>query len=121
MKSKILCLMLLGCLAAGAGGQGLPHARPADVGLSATALERIAPALQAYVDSGRLPGLLAVVARHGKLAYVASVGSQDTASGRAPAPDAVFRIYSMTKPITTTAVMQLVERGRLRLDDPVSK
>jgi CubicO group peptidase (beta-lactamase class C family) len=100
------------------GGQGLPRATPAQVGLAAPALERIAPALQAYVDSTKLPGALAVVARHGKVAYVAAVGSSD---GKALSPDAVFRIFSMTKPIATTAVMQLYERGKLRLDDPVSK
>ncbi len=99
-------------------GQGLPRARPADVGLSASALERIAPMLQSYVDSGKLPGLVAVVARHGKVAYVGSAGSAGTP---APPTNAVFRMFSMTKPITSTAVMQLYERGKLRLDDPVSK
>src|SRR5439155_16841812 len=93
---------------------------PADVGLSVAALERIAPALQAYVDSGKLPGLLAVVARHGKLAYVASVGSMDMEHRHPMEPDAVFRIFSMTKPITSAAVMQLYEHVKLRLDDPVS-
>src|SRR5881296_3374102 len=113
---------LLSCISpAAALTQGLPRARPADVGLSVAALERIAPALQAYVDSGKLPGLLAVVARHGKLAYVASVGSMDMEHRHPMEPDAVFRIYSMTKPITSTAVMQLYERKKLRLDDPVSK
>lgn len=113
---------LFACLGAnGALAQGLPRARPADVGLRSAALERIAPALQAYVDSGRLPGLLAVVARHGKVAYLASVGSLDREHGRPVDLDAVFRIYSMTKPMTSVAVLQLYQRGRLRLDDPVSK
>ena len=101
--------------------QGLPRARPEEVGLSAAALERIAPTLQSYVDSGKFPGFLAVVARHGKLAYLASVGWMDVEHQRAMAADAVFRIYSLTKPIASTAVMQLYERGMLRLDDPVSK
>ena len=113
---------LLSCISpAAALTQGLPRARPADVGLSVAALERIAPALQAYVDSGKLPGLLAVVARHGKLAYVASVGSMDMEHRHPMEPDDVFRLFSMTKPITSTAVMQLYEHGKLRLDDPVSK
>src|SRR5213080_982073 len=113
---------LLSCISpAAALTQGLPRARPADVGLSVAALERIAPALQAYVDSGKLPGLLAVVARHGKLAYVASVGSMDMEHRHPMEPDAVFRLFSMTKPISSTAVMQLYEHGKLRLDDPVSK
>ncbi len=122
MRARMLVALLLGLLVVGAiHAQGLPRARPADVGLSAAALDRIAPALRAYVDAGKLPGMIAVVARHGKVAYLASVGAADSGSGRAPAPDAVFRIFSMTKPIATTAVMQLVERGRLKLDDPVSK
>src|SRR5438874_12262143 len=101
--------------------QGLPRARPEEVGLSATALERITTTLQSYVDSGQFPGLLTVVARHGKLAYVSSVGWMDAEHQHAMSPDAVFRIYSLTKPITSTAVMQLYERRKLRLDDPVSK
>lgn len=105
-------------LVGNAVAQGLPQARPADVGLSAAALERIAPALRVFVDSGKLPGIVAIVARHGKVAYVGSVGS---ATMPAPRSDAVFRIFSMTKPITSTAAMQLIEQGRLRLDDPVSK
>lgn len=116
--SAVFALSVL--VAGTAMGQGLPSGRPSDVGLSASALERIAPALQSYVDSGKLPGLLAVVARHGKVVYVATVGSP-AAGMPAPQADAVFRIFSMTKPITSVAAMQLIERGRLRLDDPVSK
>jgi len=119
--TRALLTCLAACLLARAAtAQGLPRARPADVGLSGAALERIAAALQSYVDSGRLPGLLAVVARHGKLAYVTAVGPMDAAQHRAMSPDAVFRIFSMTKPITSAAVMQLYEQGKLRLDDPVS-
>src|SRR5213080_3023430 len=69
--TRALLTCLAACLLARAApAQGLPRARPADVGLAGAARERIAAALQSYVDSGRLPGLLAVVARHGKLAYV---------------------------------------------------
>jgi CubicO group peptidase (beta-lactamase class C family) len=101
--------------------KGLPRARPEEVGLSAAALQRITPALQAYVDSGRLAGIVAVVARHGKIAYLDSVGFMDIELRQPMRTDAVFRIYSMTKPVTAVAVMQLFERGKLRLDDPVSK
>ena len=101
--------------------QGLPRARPEDVQLSAADLERIAPALQGWIDSGRLAGVVAVVARHGKVAYRISAGSLDPDGQRPIGEDAVFRIYSMTKPIATAAIMQLVEQGKIRLDDPVSK
>ena len=114
--------VLLCLLPAAAGAQGLPRAaRPEDVGLSSAALARIAPALKAWVDSGRVAGAIAVVARHGKLAYLATAGAMDAGHGRPMRPDAVFRLYSMTKPIVTTAVMQLYEQGKLALDDPVSK
>ncbi len=114
---------LLVCLlpTAVAQAQGLPRARPDEVGLSSAALQRIAPALQAYVDSGKLAGVVAVVARHGKLAYVASAGAMNRERGQAMRADAVFRVFSMTKPITSAAVLQLYDQGKLRLDDPVSK
>ena len=100
---------------------GLPRARPEDVGLSSAALRRVVPMLQVYVDSGRLAGIAAAVARRGKLVYLETVGSMDSARVTPMRADAVFRIYSMTKPVTTVAILQLLERGRLRLDDPVSK
>jgi CubicO group peptidase (beta-lactamase class C family) len=118
----VICLVGVICLlttqVVGQDGAGLPRARPEEVGLSASALERIGPALKAYADSARLPGLIAMVARRGKVAYVAPVNS---VNGKSLTADAVFRIFSMTKPITSTAVMQLYETGKLRLDDPVSK
>ena len=104
-----------------ARAQGLPRARPEDVGLSADALARIRPALQADVDAGKFAGVIAAVARHGKLAYLESAGLMDIAKAAPMRTDAVFQICSMTKPITAAAVLQLVERGKLRLDDPVSK
>lgn len=119
-------LFLLGfaqlTIAANSGAaQGLPTARPEDVGLSRVELHRIDTLLQSWVDSGKFAGVIAVVARHGKLAYVAEAGSLDSAGGRPIALGDVFRMYSMTKPIASTAVMQLVEAGKVRLDDPVSK
>src|SRR3954466_15972845 len=103
------------------GAQGIPRARPGEVGLDEAALARIAPLLEAWVDSGKFAGVTAVIARHGKLAFVTSAGSLDSTRSRPIAEDAVFRMYSMTKPIASVAVMQLVERGKLRVEDPVSK
>jgi CubicO group peptidase (beta-lactamase class C family) len=77
--------------------------------------------LQAEVDRQRLPGAVAVIARHGKLALFESLGTLDPASGVAMPRDAIFRIYSMTKPIVSVAVMMLVEQGQLLLNDPVAK
>ena len=115
-----MLLVLVG-RAATALGQSLPRARPADVGLSPTALERIAPMLQQHAESIHVPSILAVVVRHGKLAYITSVAAGGSENGQSPDLDAVYAIASMTKPIVSAAVMQLYERGRLRLDDPVAK
>lgn len=107
------------CLASYAEAQGIPRARPTEVGLGEAELARIEPLLQSWVDSGKVAGITAVIARHGKLAFKTSVGSLDSARARPIAEDAVFRIYSMTKPIVSVAIMQLVERGKLRVGDPV--
>ena len=104
-----------------ATAQGLPRARPEDVGLSSEALARIAPVLRTYTDSGRLPGIVVAVARHGKLVHLEALGSMDIARKEPMRVDAVFRIFSMTKAVTGAAVAQLIERGKVRLDDPVSK
>jgi CubicO group peptidase (beta-lactamase class C family) len=101
--------------------QGLPRTRPEEVGLSSSALAQIRPALQAQVDSGKVAGFVAVVARHGKLAYQESVGLLDLARATPMRPDAIFAICSMSKPVTAAAVLQLSDRGKLKLDDPVSQ
>jgi CubicO group peptidase (beta-lactamase class C family) len=77
--------------------------------------------LQAEVERQRLPGAVALIARHGKLALFESVGALDPATGLAMRPDAIFRIYSMTKPIVSVAAMMLMEQGKLLLSDPVAK
>ncbi|HSL71385.1 MAG TPA: serine hydrolase domain-containing protein, partial [Longimicrobiales bacterium] len=101
-------------------GQGLPRARPEEIGLSPRALERIGPALQAYVDSGKLAGMVAVIARHGKVGYLQAIGHMDVERAVPMRADAVFRIYSMTKPIVAVAILKLAEEGKLRLDDPLT-
>lgn len=99
----------------------LPLAEPAALGLCPERTRRVIQVLQAEVDRGRLPGAVVLLGRHGRVALYESLGQRDPASG-APMPrDAVFRIYSMTKPIVSVAVMMLVEQGRLLLSDPVEK
>jgi CubicO group peptidase (beta-lactamase class C family) len=99
----------------------LPTANPDEVGLSQTGLDRLSTALNARVTSGHIPGAVALVARHGKVAYHQSFGRQDPASDKPMGTDAIFRIYSMTKAIVSVAVMMLWEEGRLLLGDPISK
>jgi CubicO group peptidase (beta-lactamase class C family) len=101
--------------------QGLPRGRPEDAGLSSSRLNQVILALGPYVRDQQIPGALVAVARHGKLVYLDSIGMRDTERGLPMHADVMFRIYSMTKPITTVALAQLVERGRLRFDDPVSR
>ena len=100
---------------------GLPVASPGAVGMSADALDRIAPAMQAYVDDGRLAAVMTMVARRGQVVHWDAVGTRDTATGDPLERNDIFRIYSMTKPVTSVAVMILVEEGRVALADPVSK
>ena len=94
---------------------------PEKVGLSSERLVRLMAVLQREVADQRLPGAVAVVARHGKLALLDSVGQLNPRTGEAMHNDARFRIYSMTKPIVSVAAMMLVEQGRLLLADPVAK
>lgn len=99
----------------------LPFAVPEEVGLSSERLDRISTVLGEGIESGEIPGFVALVARRGRIAYFESAGVRDPATGDAMPRNAIFRIYSMTKPITSTAVMMLVEEGKLKLSDPVSK
>ena len=95
-------------------------ARPEDVGLSTPHLGRITRWMRHWVDSGRLPGLLVAVVRDDRLAWFETHGYRDVENGRAVEPDTIYRIYSMTKPITTVAALMLYEEGRFQLDDPVA-
>lgn len=96
--------------------------RPETVGLSAARLQRIDDHLQRkYVDAGRLPGTLTMIARKGEVAHVGIRGMADRERGKPLAEDTIFRIYSMTKPITSVAMMMLVEEGLAALDDPVHR
>ncbi len=100
--------------------QPLPAASPQAVGLSAERLERIAAAVQREIDQQRIAGAVTLVARKGRLAWFKAQGALDREAGKPMPPDAIFRICSMSKPITSLAVMELYEEGRFLLDDPVS-
>jgi CubicO group peptidase (beta-lactamase class C family) len=96
--------------------------RPKRAGFSKKRLERITEHLERnYVAPGKIPGCQVAVARHGQLAYFRSLGSMDLERGRPMQDDTIFRIYSMTKPITSIALMQLYERGLFQLNDPVHR
>src|SRR3954469_7468315 len=101
--------------------QDLPASKPEAVGLSSERLERISTAVQRDIDDKRIAGAVTLVVRHGKVAWLKSQGMMDREAGKPMSNDAMFRICSMTKPITSLAVMMLYEEGKFLLDDPVSK
>jgi CubicO group peptidase (beta-lactamase class C family) len=94
---------------------------PDQVGLSAARLDRITQWMHHWVDSGKLPGMTVAIMRKGELAYAQTYGKSDVERGKPMRPDTIVRIYSMTKPLTSTAIMMLYEEGRFQLDDPISK
>ncbi|MEZ5355630.1 MAG: serine hydrolase domain-containing protein [Bryobacteraceae bacterium] len=95
--------------------------KPESVGLSTTRLRRITDAMKADVAAEHVPGALALVARRGKVAYVETAGFADREKQSPVRIDTIFRIYSMSKPITSTGLMMLYEEGKFTLKDPVSK
>jgi CubicO group peptidase (beta-lactamase class C family) len=95
-------------------------ASPEEVGLSSQRLERIGATIQKAIDEGRIAGAVSLVARHGKIAYLQAFGMADRDARKPMRTDSIFRICSMTKPITSVAVMMLYEEGRFMLSQPVS-
>jgi CubicO group peptidase (beta-lactamase class C family) len=117
---RLSAAVLLSLCALVAVAADLPRAKPESVGLSSERLDNIRKVLGAKVDSGEIPGYVALVARRGKVAYFESYGVQNPNTRKPMSRDAIFRIYSMTKPVTSVAAMMLVEEGRIKLSDPVS-
>jgi len=120
MKRAVVLAAWLACLPALAGAQGVKPGAAA-LGFSAERLARIAPVMEQFVRDGTFPGISLTVARKGQVAYQQEFGYADVEKKTPLAKDAIYRIFSMTKPITGVAVMILYEEGRFALDDPVSK
>ena len=97
------------------------EADPAALGFDAGRLARIDRHFDRYVDDGRLAGWLAVVTREGQVVHVGMAGQRDREAGAGVEVDTVWRIYSMTKPVTSVAAMMLYEEGAVQLPDPVSR
>ncbi len=102
-------------------GQGLPKVDPEQVGLSSKRLERIDALIHQHIKEKKIAGAVTLVARRGQVAHLGVYGMQDIEGAKPMQADTIFRIASMTKPITSTAVMMLYEEGRFLLSDPVSK
>jgi CubicO group peptidase (beta-lactamase class C family) len=99
----------------------LPTAKPEDVGMSSERLARIRTAMQRYVDQGLVPGVVTMVARHGKVVHFDAIGYRDAENKAPMTTDTIFRIASMTKPIASVALMMLYEEGHFLLNDPIAK
>jgi CubicO group peptidase (beta-lactamase class C family) len=125
MKRKITLLAVVLWLSTvaltPAWAQTLPSVKPEQVGLSSEQLGRIMTMLRADSEKGQIPGAVLLVARQGKVAFFGTAGVLDPASKAPMTKDAIFRIYSMSKPITSVAAMILLEEGKLSLSDPVAK
>jgi CubicO group peptidase (beta-lactamase class C family) len=119
MRRRVLLLSFVLLLVAPISVRALPPGTPEEVGLSKERLARIGQMLNGQIEVRSFPGAVALVARKGRVAYFEAVGQLDPKTGSPMSKDAIFRLYSMTKPFTSVAAMILVEEGRLRLTDPV--
>ena len=117
----IAVLALVTSSSVSALAQGLPKAiSPEEIGISTQRLKRLSTAFQSDIDKGVIPGAVVLIARDGKIAFFDAFGFQDREKHIPMKPDSIFRIASMTKPITSVAVMMLVEEGKIQIDDPLA-
>ncbi len=117
--SLSLAFLFWAAVASAEGPQAI--AKPEETGFAPAGLARIDAYLKNEIAGNKIPGAMMIVQRNGKTAYAASLGVRDPATKAPMSEDTIFRIYSMSKPITTVAAMMLVEEGRLQLEDPVAK
>ena len=120
-STNLVALLACATITATAFSAGAPSARPEDVGLSTARLKHVAELVQRHIDTGSFSGAVTLVARNGRIAYYEAAGSMDLEAKKPMAKDAMFRIMSMTKPVIGVATMMMIEEGKVRLQDPVSK
>jgi CubicO group peptidase (beta-lactamase class C family) len=121
MKRWASALIVAVLLACGISAQQLPTAPPESVGISTERLDRMHRGMQGFIDRREAGGVVTLIAREGKVVDVRAYGFQDVESKKPMRADTIFRIASMSKPITSVAVMMLYEDGKLLLTDPISK
>jgi len=121
IRKTTITFALFSLFATPGAAQDFPTVVPEEVGLSSERLQRIDDVFGSYAEEGRTGGVVGMVLRHGKLAYTGAWGMRDVAAGDPAEADDIYRIYSMTKPITSVAVMMLYEEGRFFLTDPVGR
>jgi CubicO group peptidase (beta-lactamase class C family) len=115
------CSLLLAFVVGSVAAADLPTARPESVGMSSQRLERFTSTMRGLAEQGQLSGVVTMIAKDGKVVQFDASGKRDIASGAPMQKDTIFRIYSMTKPVTGVAMMILFEEGKWQLNDPVSK
>jgi CubicO group peptidase (beta-lactamase class C family) len=120
LQTLIIIVLFFAISCVGYAGE-LLITSPKDVGMSPEKLAKVKPAVQALVDTEKIAGASVIVARKGKVVLFETFGMMDIEAKKSMEKDTIFRFYSMTKPITSVAVMMLYEEGKLNLDDPVSK
>ncbi len=116
-----LMLIFVALLAVAPAGAQVPAGTPEDMGLSAKRLERIGEMIQRAIDADQISGAVTVVARRGRIAHFEAHGLMDLEANAPMRKETIFPIASMTKPVTGVAILMLVEEGRVRLSDPVSR
>lgn len=114
-------LAMLAAYATTVFGGSIPTATPEDVGLSSERLQRVSAVVKRHIDAGDVSGVVTLIARRGRIAHLEAQGFKDIESETPMATDSIFRLASMSKPITAVAVMMLVEAGEIDLSDPVSR
>ena len=117
----VLIAFALATVSVNGFSQALPEAAPESVGISSERLNRVDTLFESYIAEGRIAGVVVAIARNGKLAHLRTLGRMEMTKPEPMREDAIFRMASMTKPITSTAVMMLYEEGYFQLDDPVSR
>jgi len=123
---KLTGVVALGCFlslqaALGAKTNELPAAKPEAVGMSSSRITALPNGMKSLIEQGKLSGAVTMIARHGKVVEFDAIGKRDVASNAPMQKDSIFRIYSMSKPITGVAMMMLFEEGKWQLNDPVAK
>lgn len=123
VRSRTFAGLLAGCLVALTGGpaSAFESAEPEAMGLSSAGLQRVTERLQAHIDDGDIAGVVAAVVKDGKLVYHTALGVRDLERGDPMPLDALFRVYSMTRPVTALGILMLHDQGRLNVNDPVQK
>src|SRR5687767_6077945 len=121
LARRFFCSLLLASVVGSVGAADLGTARPESVGMSSQRLNRLTTEMKAIAERGDVPGVVTMVARKGKVVHFEATGKRELEGGTPMQKDSIFRIYSMTKPITGVAMMILFEQGKWQLNDPVSK